>query len=120
MSPRKTSPATDSQTTQSKAQPSPKREPPIPVPPAIEITLSLGWLLLILGGLSAVAISLIHQEPLLIAIGRAVGWMLLLGLLIYYLADGIMRTLLKLKTSASQQSTANTEATPKNTRDLSV
>jgi len=121
MSPKKTpSAAPTPQTKPPKAQPSSKRESLTPAPPAVEITLSLGWLLLCLGGLSIVAISLLHQEPLLLAISRAAAWMLLLGFLIYYLADGIMRTLLKAKAPATREPATEDKTSPTSTRDVSV
>ena len=117
MSPKKANPKTASSHPTSTAMTQPPHSPA--APPPVELALSLGWLWISLSGGIVLIVSLLNHTPWLLAFARAVGVMVILGFLIWYLSDNLMRALLETRVPA-QKHQAPLPEPPSSTRELNA
>jgi hypothetical protein len=117
MSPKKT----PREVTPPKAPPSHASQRPTPqtIPPIVELSLSFGWLWASLSGVGVLLISLLNHAPWWLSLLRAIGAMLILGFLVWYLSDTLIRGLLESRVAAHNGALASPEP-PQSTHDLSA
>ncbi len=110
------------------ADPSPPRPPsattvqpsrPTATPPLVELTLSLGWLWVSLSGVLVLVISLLNHAPWLLALARTAGVMLILGFLVWYLSDNLVRALLEAQIALQKRQVTPSEP-PQSTREINA
>lgn len=88
-------------------------------PPLVELTLSLGWLWISLSGVLVLVVSLLNHAPWLLALARTAGVMLILGFLVWYLSDNLVRALLEAQIALQKRQVTSSEP-PQSTREINA
>lgn len=117
MSPRKANPKTASSHPTSTVTAQPPHS--LTAPPPIELALGLGWLWISLSGGIVLIVSMLNHTPWLLAFARAVGVMVILGFLVWYLSDSLMRALLEARVAAQKHRVPLSEP-PSSTREINA